>query len=496
MALAPAAACSRTTATRARAAAGVAAAVSVLSLLARRPSPLIEAARDGVRAAHGSAAVNCSAWTCVVRGALFDPDEGWLLPPADAGASVEMRALRRAALRRYRATRVRLGRFGRFRHLTRAEWASRARRRATVWREGDTVVGMPALLQIPHFAEALFRHWGAGLAPAASHAPLWVPRAARACRWCAELIEVLSASGRVLSDAEVLGHRGLRRTVGFERAHFAFFPGVFPDAFEQGGWFGSAGVASGGNRSACGPSEAQRRLRAAVVSRAGLSATIAFGSAVASFSRPRVLVVQRQTGGRRLRNLEALTRTLAAVEVAQRADDSAWSALELAAVTFEAAALRAQVRDVARATVLVAAHGAALTNLVWLPPGALVVELAPPLYEAPRYFGALACETAVELSSLRDANHSRVKSAQRDEAAGGGRRCGLRPPRNATEAALAETRAACMGDYLCRQCARRAPVTADPHAVRSVVVQHLRKRGWAVRAREPERGAVAAKDAT
>ena len=471
--------------------AGVAAA-SVLLLLARRSSPVIEAARDGVRAAHGSAAVNCSAWTCVVRGALFDPDEGWLLPPADAGASAEMRALRRAALRRYRATRVRLGRFGRFRHLTRAEWASRARRRATVWRDGDTVVALPALLQLPHFAEALFRHWGAGLAPAASHAPLWVPRAARSCRWCAELIDALAASGRVLSDANVLSSE---RTVGFERAHFAFFPGVFPDAFQQGGWFGSAGTASGGNRSACGPSEAHPRLRANVVSRAGVNATSDFGSATAS-SRPRVLIIQRQTDGRRLRNLEALTRTLAAVEVARCADaDSAWFALELASVAFEIAPLRAQVRDVARATVLIAAHGAALTNLVWLPRGALVVELVPRLYDAPRYFGALACESAVEFSSLRDANHSRVRTAERHEAAAGDRRCGLRPPRNATEAALAETRALCMEDYLCRQCARRAPVTADPGAVRSVVEQHLREHGWTVRAREPERGAPAGRTA-
>ena len=56
----------------------------------------------------------------------------------------------------------------------------------------------------------------------------------------------------------------------------------------------------------------------------------------------------------------------------------------------EEATLRAQVALFAATATLVAQHGAALVNMVWMAPGGLVVEILPEMGSARRIFPMLA----------------------------------------------------------------------------------------------------------
>jgi hypothetical protein len=99
----------------------------------------------------------------------------------------------------------------------------------------------------------------------------------------------------------------------------------------------------------------------------------------------------------------------------------------------DAAALtpREQVEAAAAATVLVGQHGAGLANALWLPPGAGVVEILPPMGSSVRdLFGYLARRQGLGYRAVPQADHHSaidpevVLTAAREVRAGAGRPVG------------------------------------------------------------------------
>lgn len=100
---------------------------------------------------------------------------------------------------------------------------------------------------------------------------------------------------------------------------------------------------------------------------------------------PRIVVVQRRTS-RALTNAANLAASLPGAVV----------------VDFSDMPFREQVRLMQSAEVLIGAHGAGLTNLLWMPVGGRVVELEPPSFRSPCY---------EQLAALAGHRYARVQCA-------------------------------------------------------------------------------------
>jgi len=84
--------------------------------------------------------------------------------------------------------------------------------------------------------------------------------------------------------------------------------------------------------------------------------------------------------------------------------------LKTQAVDFADTAPVDQIRRVARSRVLIAQHGAALANMIWMTPGSKVIEIQPPMgTQESNIFRSLAraCDLSYEVVYQRS-NHSEV----------------------------------------------------------------------------------------
>jgi len=299
--------------------------------------------------------VTCDAISCTVQDVCFD-GQSWLFHPRVATIWREITEPLRAANfvghvmlpQRYR--KFNAGAPLRLKRLLSS--------RPQVFAAADVVLFHAAMA---HVAEAMFRSFGESFD---KHKPTIVafPGVGRFnCEWCVALGDALENSTESKLRF-VWEERGFRRSRGmcFEQLRFVL-AGVSRHDKREVDWFGAAGARA---------ADALREQMLRVV-------LGTHGQFAAADSDTSVLLVERASSSRALVNgpevRDALNNSLALKSVALsriRTFDNRDS--DDTAPTF-----RSQVAALAHARGLVTPHGAALLNAVFLPPGALVVELAP-----------------------------------------------------------------------------------------------------------------------
>ena len=146
------------------------------------------------------------------------------------------------------------------------------------------------------------------------------------------------------------------------------------------------------------------------------------------------------------------------------------------AFDFQGMSFADQVRIVAGSSVVIAAHGAALTNIAWMRPKTTVVEIFPHNFNYSTYFGSLASEVGVRYVHLIDPKpRSQCMVAWTLD---WGQHLSKR--HQTTPHSVAEDIDACMGNESCQRCAKDSEIALANFDVFEVVkeaIGSLRIRG-------------------